>query len=186
MKIIVGLGNIGPQYDGTRHNTGFMVVDQLAADHQLAFKQVSKMEAMIATGQINGHKVLLVKPTTFMNESGRAVRPIMDYYDVEIEDLVIIHDDMDLPVGKIRLKKKGSAGGHNGLKSLIIHLGTQHFNRVKVGIEHPNKQSVVNYVLGKFKPEQQAPFSDSKIEAERAIEEWLDGKTFDQLMNEYN
>lgn len=186
MKMIVGLGNIGPQYDGTRHNTGFMVVDRLASEHGLAFKHVSKMEAMIASGVINGQKVLLVQPTTFMNESGRSVRPLMDYYDLTVGDLVVIHDDMDLPVGKIRLKKKGSAAGHNGLKSLISHLGTQQFNRVKVGIDHPAKQSVVNYVLGKFKPDQIAPFEDSKMAAVGAVEEWLGGKDFDQLMNEYN
>ncbi|MGO3549067.1 MAG: aminoacyl-tRNA hydrolase, partial [Paucilactobacillus nenjiangensis] len=108
MKMIVGLGNIGPQYDGTRHNMGFMVIDQIAKDYQLSFKHTSKMEAMTASGIINGEKVLLVKPTTFMNESGRSVKPLMDYYDVPVEDLIIVHDDMDLPIGKIRLKAKGS------------------------------------------------------------------------------
>ncbi|KRM09746.1 aminoacyl-tRNA hydrolase [Paucilactobacillus suebicus] len=186
MKMIVGLGNIGPQYDETRHNTGFMVVDRLAVDNQLSFKHVSKMEAMLASGMINGEKVLLVKPTTFMNDSGRSVRPLVDYYDLDISDLVIVHDDMDLPVGKIRLKKKGSAGGHNGIKSLISYLGTQHFNRVKVGIDHPNKQSVVNYVLGKFKPDQKEAFEQAKISAVSSIEEWVSGKNFDQLMNEFN
>jgi len=186
MKMIVGLGNIGPQYDGTRHNMGFMVIDQIAKDYQLTFKHTSKMEAMTASGIIKGEKVLLVKPTTFMNESGRSVKPLMDYYDVPVEDLIVIHDDMDLPLGKIRLKAKGSAAGHNGLKSLINHLGTQGFHRVKVGIDHPGKASVVDYVLGKFKKDEQEGLLDNLDQAEHAVEDWIEGTTFAQLMNKYN
>ncbi|KIS04184.1 aminoacyl-tRNA hydrolase [Paucilactobacillus wasatchensis] len=185
MKMIVGLGNIGPQYDHTRHNTGFMAIDHFCHEHELTFKR-SKMEAMVATGVVLDQKVIVVKPTTYMNESGRAVKPLMDYYDVDITDLVIIHDDMDLPVGKIRLKTHGSAGGHNGLKSLISHLGTQQFNRIKVGIDHPQKVRVVDYVLGKFKTEQIKSFNDSLIQAVSAIDDWLEGETFDQLMNQFN
>ena len=109
MKMIVGLGNIGTRYDETRHNAGF----------------------------INGQKVMLVKPTTFMNESGRAVKPLMEYYDIALDDLIVVSDDLDMPVGKIKLKQRGASGGHNGLKSLIDHLGTREFNRVKLGIDHP-------------------------------------------------
>lgn len=185
MKMIVGLGNIGPQYDQTRHNTGFMVVDRFCQEHNLTFKR-SKMEAMVATGLVNGQKLLIVKPTTFMNDSGRAVKPLMDYYDIDINDLIVAHDDMDLPVGKIRLKQHGSAGGHNGIKSLINHLGTQQFNRLKIGIDHPQKMRVVDYVLGKFKPDQIAAFDDSLSEAVNAIDAWLTGSTFDQLMNQFN
>lgn len=184
--MIVGLGNIGPQYDGTRHNMGFMVIDQIAKDYQLSFKHTSKMEAMTASGIINGEKVLLVKPTTFMNESGRSVKPLMDYYDVPVEDLIIVHDDMDLPIGKIRLKAKGSAAGHNGLKSLINHLGTQGFHRVKVGIDHPGNSNVVDYVLGKFKADQQDGLQDNITQAENAVEDWIIGMPFGQLMNKYN
>ncbi len=184
--MIVGLGNIGPQYDGTRHNMGFMVIDQIAKDYQLSFKHTSKMEAMTASGIINGEKVLLVKPTTFMNESGRSVKPLMDYYDVPVEDLIIVHDDMDLPIGKIRLKAKGSAAGHNGLKSLINHLGTQGFHRVKVGIDHPGNSNVVDYVLGKFKADQQDGLQDNITQAENAVEDWITGMPFGQLMNKYN
>lgn len=185
MKMIVGLGNIGPQYDQTRHNTGFMVADRFCQEHQLTFKR-SRMEAMLATGVVDGQKVLVVKPTTFMNDSGRAVRPLMDYYNIEVADLVVVHDDMDLPVGKIRLKKHGSAGGHNGIKSLISHIGTQQFNRLKVGIDHPQKVRVVDYVLGKFKPVQVKPFEDSVSDAVSALDTWLTGESFDQLMNQFN
>ena len=120
MKMIVGLGNIGPQYDGTRHNTGFMVVEQFAKSHDISIK-TRKMNAKYGSGFVNNTKVMVVEPTTFMNDSGLAVRPLMDYFDVSIEDLIIVHDDMDLPVGKIRIKDKGSAGGHNGIKSIITN-----------------------------------------------------------------
>lgn len=152
MKMIVGLGNIGKEYDKTRHNTGFMVVDELAKKHDINNFKVQS-DALIADFRVNGEKVLLVKPTTYMNDSGRAVRPLMDYYDVDLNDMIVAYDDMDMPVGKIRLRQKGSAGGHNGIKSIIAHVGTQSFNRVRVGIDHPTKESVVDYVLGKFRKE---------------------------------
>ncbi|MBP5845651.1 aminoacyl-tRNA hydrolase, partial [Lactiplantibacillus plantarum] len=108
-------------------------------------------------------KILLVKPATYMNDSGRAVGPLMSYYNVDPADLLVIHDDLDLPLGKVRLKQKGSAGGHNGIKSIISHVGDQHFKRVKVGIDHPQKMSVVDYVLGKFTPAEVAKFDDAKM-----------------------
>lgn len=137
MKMIVGLGNIGTEYDETRHNVGFMTVDQMAHDYQFSAFKHEKAPAVTTTGLINGEKVMLVKPTTYMNESGRAVKPLMDYYDVDLADVVIISDDLDMQVGKVRFKQQGSAGGHNGLKSIIAHVGTQKFARVKVGIDHP-------------------------------------------------
>lgn len=147
MKMIVGLGNIGPQYDRTRHNTGFMVVEQFAQAHGINIK-TRKMNAKYGSGFINNEKVIVVEPTTFMNDSGIAVKPLMDYFDIPVENIAIVHDDMDLPVGKIRVKDKGSAGGHNGIKSIIYNLGTENFTRVRVGTGHPDKaNSVVNYVL---------------------------------------
>ncbi|MCI1547739.1 MAG: aminoacyl-tRNA hydrolase, partial [Pediococcus acidilactici] len=118
MKMIVGLGNIGKEYDQTRHNTGFMVVDALAKKYGVDHFKIHH-EAMVGEFFSNGEKVLLVKPTTYMNDSGRAVRPLMDHYDLALTDLIVVYDDMDMPVGKIRLRQKGSAGGHNGIKSLI-------------------------------------------------------------------
>ncbi|ARW19091.1 Aminoacyl-tRNA hydrolase [Pediococcus pentosaceus] len=115
MKMIVGLGNIGKEYDKTRHNTGFMVVDELAKKHDINNFKVQS-DALIADFRVNGEKVLLVKPTTYMNDSGRAVRPLMDYYDVDLNDMIVAYDDMDMPVGKIRLRQKGSAGDIMGLK----------------------------------------------------------------------
>lgn len=186
MKMIVGLGNIGTRYDETRHNTGFMVVEQLARDYHLGAFTHLKQEAVAVTGMINGEKVMLVKPTTFMNDSGRAVGPLVDYYDIDLDDLVVINDDLDMPVGKVRLKTHGASGGHNGLKSIINALGTNKFNRIKVGIDHPKHGTVVSHVLGKFTKEERPDFDQAVLTAEHALEDWINGKNFAQLMNEYN
>lgn len=186
MKMIVGLGNIGTRYDETRHNTGFMVVDQLARDYHLGAFTHLKQEAVAVSGVINGEKVMLVKPTTFMNDSGRAVGPLVDYYDVDLDDLVIVNDDLDMPVGKVRLKTHGASGGHNGLKSIISALGTKNFNRVKVGIDHPQHGTVVSHVLGKFSKEERPKFDQAVEQAEHALEDWINGEDFAKLMNAYN
>lgn len=186
MKMIVGLGNIGTRYDETRHNTGFMVVDQLARDYHLGAFTHLKQEAVAVSGVINGEKVMLVKPTTFMNDSGRAVGPLVDYYDIDLNDLVIVNDDLDMPVGKVRLKTHGASGGHNGLKSIISALGTKNFNRVKVGIDHPQHGTVVSHVLGKFSKEERPKFDQAVEQAEHALEDWINGEDFAKLMNAYN
>ena len=186
MKMIVGLGNIGTRYDETRHNTGFMVVDQLARDYHLGAFTHLKQEAVAVSGIINGEKVMLVKPTTFMNDSGRAVGPLVDYYDIDLDDLVIVNDDLDMPVGKVRLKTHGASGGHNGLKSIISVLGTKNFNRVKVGIDHPQYGTVVSHVLGKFSKEERPKFDQAVEQAEHALEDWINGEDFAKLMNAYN
>lgn len=186
MKMIVGLGNIGTRYDETRHNTGFMVVDQLARDYHLGAFTHLKQEAVAVSGVINGEKVMLVKPTTFMNDSGRAVGPLVDYYDIDLDNLVIVNDDLDMPVGKVRLKTHGASGGHNGLKSIISALGTKNFNRVKVGIDHPQHGTVVSHVLGKFSKEERPKFDQAVEQAEHALEDWINGEDFAKLMNAYN
>ncbi len=186
MKMIVGLGNIGTRYDETRHNTGFMVVDQLARDYHLGAFTHLKQEAVAVSGMISGEKVMLVKPTTFMNDSGRAVGPLVDYYDIDLDDLVIVNDDLDMPVGKVRLKTHGASGGHNGLKSIISVLGTKNFNRVKVGIDHPQHGTVVSHVLGKFSKEERSKFDQAVEQAEHALEDWINGEDFAKLMNTYN
>lgn len=186
MKMIVGLGNIGTRYDETRHNTGFMVVDQLARDYHLGAFTHLKQEAVAVSGIINGEKVMLVKPTTFMNDSGRAVGPLVDYYDIDLDNLVIVNDDLDMPVGKVRLKTHGASGGHNGLKSIISALGTKNFNRVKVGIDHPQYGTVVSHVLGKFSKEERPKFDQAVEQAEHALEDWINGEDFAKLMNAYN
>lgn len=187
MKMIVGLGNIGSRYDETRHNTGFSVVNQLALDTHLgAFKHAAKIEAVVASGLIDGEKVMLVKPTTFMNDSGRAVRPLVDYYKIDLDDLIVIQDDLDMKVGQLRLKTHGKSGGHNGIKSLIKYLGTDKFNRIKIGIDHPKEGTVVSHVLGRFKPDERPAFDQAVAKAENALMDWIHGEDFSQLMNKYN
>ncbi|WP_317889886.1 aminoacyl-tRNA hydrolase [Sutcliffiella deserti] len=185
MKVFVGLGNPGRQYEQTRHNIGFMVIDELADRWNISLSQ-SKFKGIYGQGIVNGEKVLLVKPLTYMNLSGECVRPLLDFYKLEAEDVVIVYDDLDLPVGKLRLRQKGSAGGHNGIKSLILHLQTQNFNRIRMGIDRPtNGQSVSDYVLGRFSQEEQPDITWAVKRASEACEEALE-KEFLQVMNTFN
>jgi PTH1 family peptidyl-tRNA hydrolase len=185
MKLLIGLGNPGREYAQTRHNVGFIAIDELAHRHQITLDK-EKFKGIFGTGTINGEKVVLLKPLTYMNLSGESVRPIMDYYNIDIEEIVVIYDDLDLPVGKIRLRTKGSAGGHNGMKSIIQHLGTQEFKRVRIGIDRPkNGMKVPDYVLGRFSTDEVASVVDSiKITAD-ACEKWM-SHSFVDVMNEFN
>ncbi len=150
MKLIVGLGNIGNEYEGTRHNVGFSTIDILASKLNLTFNLEPKFKGLIASANIGGEKVILLKPTTYMNLSGEAVSLVMNYYKIDIEDFIVICDDLDMEVGKLRFRTKGSAGGHNGLKNIILHLNTEQFNRIKIGISRDKNIPVVDYVLGHF------------------------------------
>lgn len=186
MKMIVGLGNPGKKYEETKHNVGFMVIDQLAKRHGATFKK-SVFEAEVADFFVKGEKILLVKPQTFMNESGRAVGPLLTYFGIEDEELVIVYDDLDLAVGKIRLRQKGSAGGHNGIKSIIAHLNTQVFKRVKVGIGRPkNGQTVVNHVLNRFDKADQPLIMQGVDQAVQAVEAFTQIGDFVDVMNQFN
>lgn len=185
MKLFVGLGNPGREYEQTRHNIGFMVVDELAKRWNVSYNQ-AKFNGMFASHMIDGEKVILCKPLTYMNLSGECVRPLMDYYKLDMDDLVVIYDDLDLPVGKMRLRMKGSAGGHNGIKSLIQHLGTDQFKRIRVGIGRPqNGQKVPDYVLGRFAPEEEADIQQVIMRAADACERAVSA-SFLQAMNEFN
>ncbi|WP_439443204.1 aminoacyl-tRNA hydrolase [Listeria aquatica] len=184
MKMIVGLGNPGKKYERTRHNAGFMVVDELSFRFQTPWKS-TKFNGMISTPIIDGEKVMLVKPLTFMNASGECVRPLMDYYNVEIEDLVVVYDDLDLPIGKIRLRQKGSAGGHNGMRSLIAHLKTQSFDRIRVGIDRPEHGEIIHYVLGDFSKVEQPEMIAAIKKSADAIEDAVK-LPFIDVMNRYN
>lgn len=186
MKMIVGLGNPGKKYEKTKHNVGFMVVDKLARAHNATF-QKNPFEAEVATFFLNGEKIVLVKPLTYMNESGRSVGPLMTYLGIYPEELVVIYDDLDLALGKIRLRQKGSAGGHNGMKSLIAHLGTQEFYRIKIGIDRPRKgQSVVQHVLSPFSKEEMPHIEDSLDLAFKASQDFLEKQDFIGTMNRFN
>lgn len=186
VKLIVGLGNPGKQYETTKHNIGFLVLDALAANLGLSFNK-TKFKSIYAEGNIGTEKVILVKPQTFMNLSGESVRPWMDYFDLTEEDVVIIYDDMDLPVGKIRLRIQGGHGGHNGVKSLIQHMGTKNFNRIRVGVGRPfPSQDVISHVLSPFSKDTVDDMKNSIHESVDAIKYWVNDKTFLETMNEFN
>lgn len=185
MKMFVGLGNPGREYERTRHNIGFIAIDELAHRWGWQLNQ-QKFNGIYGTGLVNGEKVFLIKPTTYMNLSGECVRPFMDYFGVEIEDLVVIYDDMDISTGKLRLRTKGSAGGHNGIKSLIQHLGTQEFQRIRIGVDRPaSGMSVVNHVLTNFRPEEIEDVVNGVKLASDACEYFLN-HSFVDVMNKYN
>lgn len=186
MKMIVGLGNPGKKYQDTKHNIGFITLDELAYQHKFSFNK-SKFEADIAEEWIGREKTLFIKPQTFMNESGRAVRPLMDYYNIDAKDLLVIYDDLDLPVGKVRLRQKGSAGGHNGIKSIIQHIQTQDFNRIRIGIDRPYpKQTVVQHVLSGFSKEVHDDMLQAVKKSAEATNHWLEGHEFIDTMNQFN
>lgn len=186
MKLIVGLGNPGRKYSKTRHNIGFMVVDELLARHGWKLDK-NKFNGDYAMEILGGEKIILVQPQTFMNLSGNAVRPLMDYYDVELEDVLVIYDDLDLPTGKIRLRAQGGHGGHNGMRSLIDHLGSKAFNRIRFGVGRPtNAMPIVDYVLNNFSKAEQETIQASIDKSADACEEWIKGKAFLEIMNDYN
>ena len=185
MFLIVGLGNPGRQYEHTRHNAGFDVMDALAEKYNISISE-SGHKALFGKGMIGGQKVILAKPQTFMNLSGESLRPIMDFYKLEPEDFIIIHDDIDLDVGRLRIRRKGSAGGHNGLKSIISHLGSMDFPRVKIGVgEKPKGYDLADYVLGHFSKEDRGLVDDALKRAAGAVELMVQGEV-DQAMNQFN
>ncbi|WP_339060694.1 aminoacyl-tRNA hydrolase [Tepidibacillus marianensis] len=188
MKLIVGLGNPGKNYQNTKHNIGFLAIDQMLDDlmTETTFTTKSKFNAFLYEGKWDQEKVIFVKPLTYMNVSGEAVKPILDWYKCSIEDIVVIYDDLDLPLGKVRLREKGSSGGHNGIKSLIYHLDTDEFKRVKIGIDRSKVISVIDYVLTPFKKEEMPAMKESLLIASQAIQEWIKGEDFRKVMSQYN
>jgi len=185
VKIIIGLGNPGRKYEDTRHNVGFMAIDKISNQWGLPV-QHAKFRAIVGEGRIETEKVLLVKPQTYMNLSGESVAEILKFYKLTPDDLLVIYDDLDLPTGQLRLREKGSAGGHNGIKSLIQHLGTQEFKRIKVGIGRPEPgRSVSDYVLQAFSAAEK-PLIDQAVEhAADAAVMWT-RDPFVKVMNHYN
>ncbi len=186
MFIIAGLGNPKKEYDNTRHNIGFAMIDALADKYQISVMDI-KNKGMTGKGIINGQKVILVKPLTFMNLSGECIRALTDYYKIDPEtELIVVSDDISLPPGQIRVRKKGSAGGHNGLKNIIQHLGTEGFQRIRLGVgEKPKGYDLADYVLGHFSREEEASIKEGIGKAIEAAEMMLAGET-DRAMNEFN
>ena len=187
VKLIVGLGNPGEKYIETKHNVGFMLVDKVCKDLDLKFTADKIFQADIASTLLNGEKVYFVKPTTFMNGGGKAVQALLAYYGLDIEDLLVIYDDLDMEVGKIRLRSKGSAGGQNGIKSIIKHIGSQEFKRIKIGIGRPKEgMTVVHHVLWKFDKDDYITILNTLDKVDNAVNYYLQSGNFEQTMQKYN
>ena len=186
MFIIAGLGNPGREYASTRHNIGYATVDALAEKYNIGFTE-RKFNSLVGKGVIEGKKVLLIKPLTYMNLSGEAVRPACDYYKIDSEsELIVIYDDISLPVGQLRIRPKGSAGGHNGIKNIIAHLGGEVFLRIKIGVgEKPSRMDLKDYVLGHFSEEEKEAEKEAVDKACEAVLYLMQGKA-EEAMNRYN
>lgn len=185
MYIVVGLGNPGDKYKYTRHNVGFITLDYLASKHHIAVSKI-KHKAVLGEGVIHGEKVVLVKPQTYMNLSGESVMEIANWYKVESCHLIVIYDDVDLPVGKVRIRPNGSSGSHNGMKSIIYLLNTDDFPRIRIGIgKQPDYMDLGDYVLGKFTDEEIPIFEETVKKASLAVEEIIKSG-INTSMNKYN
>ena len=185
MKLIVGLGNPGRAYEKTRHNVGFDVVELLASRSGAEFRKRLMAPVQTAEARIGGGPVLLVKPLSFMNASGPPVAGLVRKKGVAPQDLVVVVDDVDLPLGKLRIRPKGSAGGHNGLKSLIAHVGSDEFVRVRVGVGRPGEGDMVKHVLSKFAPDERDVIVEAIGRAADAVEKIV-AESVEKAMNEFN
>ena len=184
MKLIVGLGNYGGEYKNTRHNIGFMAIDHYLEKNNLKLDK-KKFKGIYTETTIDNEKVLLIEPQTYMNLSGTCLRDFISYFRVDIKDVLVIYDDMDLEVGTIRLREKGSAGGHNGIKNIIENIKTSDFKRIRVGISKDKDRNVIDYVLGKFSKEEKAVI-DEQIEKISYIIEDFVKYDFNKVMSKYN
>lgn len=185
MYLIVGLGNPGKEYEKTRHNIGFETINELAKKHNIEVNKM-KFKSIYGEGRIGGEKVYLMKPTTYMNNSGEAIKAFSDYYKIDEENIVVIADDIDIPFASIRVKKNGSGGSHNGLKSIVKLLGTKEFPRLKMGVGSKREnQDLANFVLGKFSKEEMVDIENTIELATKAIEEVIESG-IESSMNKYN
>lgn len=185
--MIVGLGNPGDKYLDTRHNVGFMLLDNIVKKLDIKFTEDKIFKSEIASTFLNGEKIYFVKPTTFMNKSGEAVHALLTYYSIDPSNLLIVYDDLDMAVGKIRFRQKGSAGGHNGIKSIIKHLGSQEFDRVKIGIGRPEGNIPVHHhVLTRFEDDDYIEIGLALEKVEKAIQFYLEEKDFSKIMQRFN
>jgi peptidyl-tRNA hydrolase, PTH1 family len=173
VKLVAGLGNPGQAYRGTRHNVGFEVIDRLAARHGLSF-EMSRVDALEAKWRAGGDVVLLVKPTTFMNLSGQAVAALCQYYRIEFQDVLVVCDDVHLPVGRLRARPGGTEGGHNGLRSIAEHFGTLNYPRLRIGVGRGDtRRDLADHVLARFAPEEMTGIDDAVARSADAVETWV-------------
>ena len=183
MKLIVGLGNPGLTYKNTRHNVGFMFLDELQRNYKFEFKLDKKLKGYIGKMKIKDEDIIFLKPVTYMNLSGNSISKVLNYYKIDVKDMLVIHDDLDLHTGSIRFRSKGSAGGHNGLKSIISHVG-EAFNRCKIGIDKGN--DTIAHVLSKFSKDELISINNAIEKVSDAIDDFINEKSFEEIMNKYN
>lgn len=184
MKLIVGLGNPGRQYLKTRHNVGFLTIEKLCEKLNVSLDK-SKCKSIYGIYRFNGEKVIIAEPQTFMNNSGEAVVSLMKFYNIDIKDVIIVHDDLDLPVGKLRIRYQGSCGGQNGMRSIINLTGTSEINRIRIGISNNKNMDTADYVLGKFSSEEWAVFDEARNKAAEALIYSLD-HSIEEVMSKFN
>ena len=185
MYLIIGLGNPEEEYSKTRHNMGFNTINKLSQQYNIDVKQ-NKFQALYGSGIIEKEKVILLKPQTYMNLSGNSVKEVVDFYKIEKEKILVIYDDMDIDPGKIKIRKKGSSGGHNGIKSIIQMIGTEDFTRIRVGIGRPmHKGDEINYVIGAIPEVELKKLEEGTEKAQKAVDEILKNGV-DSAMNKYN
>src|SRR5438105_4346482 len=184
MKVVVGLGNPGSRYAATRHNVGFAVLDLLAQGPRAGRGQ-NRFQAQVCELTEDTTKVLLVKPETFMNLSGRCVRQVVDFYQLPLEDLLIVCDDVNLPTGKLRFRARGTHGGHNGLRDIQAHLGTNEYARLRIGVGAAEESELIGHVLGRFRPTEKAVIKEAVEIAVQAVMLWAE-RGIEVCMNQYN
>lgn len=181
-RLIVGLGNPGKKYANSKHNVGFIAIDKFAKIKKLKFKNSIKFNAEIT----EYNDSILIKPKTYMNNSGFAVFKVAEYYKINIEDILVIYDDVALPLAKLRLRYKGGAGGHNGIKSILSNLGSENFNRLRVGIDKADNKEMKDYVLSDFSKSEITTLDDTMITVTSIIDDFIIGERFEEIMNRYN
>lgn len=184
MYIIVGLGNPGKKYENTRHNMGFLAIDRMAEEYGISVDKI-KFKALVGEGRIAGQRVVLVKPQTYMNLSGESVQEIMHFYKEDIENLIVIYDDLDIPAGKIRVRKKGSAGTHNGMRNIVQMLADDGFPRIRVGIGGEKKGDLIDFVIGGVSKSEMELLREATVQASKAAAAIVE-KGIEKAMNEYN
>lgn len=184
MKLIVGLGNPGKEYHKTRHNIGFMTIDNYLKENNLELNK-TKFNGKYTETNIKGEKVIFLEPQKYMNLSGEVIRDFVKFYKIEVKDILIINDDLDMECGKIRLREKGSSGGHNGLKNIELHLNTNEYKRLKIGVGNNKMIDTKDYVLGKFSEEEFEKIEKSIKLSKNIIDDFI-GEDFTSLMSNYN
>ena len=186
IRLVVGLGNPGQRYEMTRHNAGFLLIRRLAEFLGVSFKESKQFSALIAKGVVDGETIYLLLPLTYMNESGRSVRSVMDYYRLSLTEVLVVVDDVHVPFGEFRLKLKGSSGGHNGLKSIQQHVGSDAYVRLRVGVSQSKSPSLIGHVLGSFNASERERLPSVLSVGKQALMEIFRGRSLERVMNDVN